>query len=138
MTPRASGRQCGANRPENAGTKHDVAAVRHGTGERLDLGRVVDDPEVVAQPLDERPRDRHGPLQRVRRPAPPPPAATVVIEPVRRQHRPLARVHEHERAGAVRALGLSRLEAGLAEQRGLLVAEVAGDRHAGRSPAPVP
>ena len=50
---------------------------------------------------------------------------------------PLARVHEHEAAGPVGALDLARLEAGLAEQRRLLVAEVARDRDAGQVPDPV-
>ena len=41
-----------------------------------------------------------------------------------------AGVHEHERAGAVGALGVARVEARLAEERGLLVAGDARDRDA--------
>jgi hypothetical protein len=44
-------------------------------------------------------------------------------------------VLEQERPGAVGALGLARLEAGLPEQRRLLVAQRAGDRHAVQRPA---
>src|SRR3546814_9329478 len=46
----------------------------------------------------------------------------------------LAHVHEHERPGAVGVLGHAGLEAGLSEQRRLLVARHAGDREAGRDP----
>ena len=42
--------------------------------------------------------------------------------------RPLPGVHEQEAARAIGALALPRLETGLAEQRGMLVAEVARDR----------
>ena len=66
MTPRASGRQWGANRPLKAGTNTTSPEIRHGTGKRLDLGGVVDDPELIAQPLDERARDGDRALQRVR------------------------------------------------------------------------
>ncbi len=40
-----------------------------------------------------------------------------------------ARVHQHEAAGAVRVLGHSRLEAGLAEERRLLVPGDAAERN---------
>ena len=110
MTPRASERQCGANRPLNAGTNTTSPAVGHGTGERLDLGRVADDPQVVAQPLDERPGDRHGPLERVRgrRVRAAESRGDRRDEPVLRLDRRLARVHQHEAARAVRALDLAR------------------------------
>ena len=43
----------------------------------------------------------------------------------------VADVHEHEAAGAVGVLRHARLEAGLSEQGGLLIAQDARDRHAG-------
>src|SRR6476646_1310660 len=76
MMPRASLRQCGANRPENAGTN-------------------------TTSPLS-------GP------------------------DRVVARVHEHEAASPVRALALARLEAGLPEERRVLVAQIARDRDPGQ------
>ncbi len=112
----------------------DVADVGHGPGERLDLRRVADDAEVVAQPLDERAGDRDRSLEGVR-------GRTVAEarghgrdEAVVGVDRPLARVHEHETAGPVGALDLAGLEAGLAEEGGLLVAQVARDRDAGEVP----
>jgi hypothetical protein len=51
----------------------------------------------------------------------------VVIRPLRGLEL-LAGVHQHEAAGAVGVLGQPGLEAGLAEQRALLVAGDAGDR----------
>ena len=68
---------------------------------------------------------------------PPSRAATVVMSPCFDSDRRLARVHQHEAARAVRALDLAGLEAGLAEQRGLLVAEDPGDRHAREIARPV-
>ena len=51
-------------------------------------------------------------------------------QPVVRLHLLLARVHQHEAAGAVRALGVALAEARLAEQRRALVAERRGHRDA--------
>ena len=63
--------------------------------------------------------------------------ATVVSRPsVGGGHRS-ADVHEHEAAGAVGVLRGARLEAGLPEQRGLLVAGDAGDRDAGGQAAAI-
>ena len=58
-------------------------------------------------------------------------------QPVSRRDGPIAGVHEHEAAGAVRALDLAGLEAGLPEERRLLVAEIARDRDAGEVPDPL-
>ena len=57
---------------------------------------------------------------------------TVVSRPSTGSGQRVADVHEHEAAGAVGVLGHARLEAGLAEQRRLLVAGDAGHRDAGR------
>src|SRR5207302_1645929 len=46
-----------------------------------------------------------------------------------------AHVHEHEAPGAVGVLGHARLEAGLAEQRGLLVAGYPADGRPGQRPS---
>ena len=53
---------------------------------------------------------------------------------VGRAHRLVAGVEEQEAARAVRALGLALGEAGLPEQRGLLVAQRGRDPHAGQNP----
>ena len=58
-------------------------------------------------------------------------AATVVISPCCDVDRSIAGVHQHEAAGPVGALALPRLETGLPEERRVLVAEIARDRHAG-------
>ena len=57
-----------ARRIEAGERRHDHAAVAagHARGERLDVGRVLDQPEVVAQPLHERARDRDRALEHVR------------------------------------------------------------------------
>ena len=67
ITPRASSRQYGANKPENAGTKTTPSEPWTERASCLDLGCVVDDPEVVAQPLDERAGHRDRALERVDR-----------------------------------------------------------------------
>jgi hypothetical protein len=54
-------------------------------------------------------------------------------------HRAPAGVHQQKTSGAIRVFGLAGLEAGLADQRGLLIAEDAGYRHAlHRVPAACP
>ena len=58
-------------------------------------------------------------------------SATVVSRPSTGVGQVSPDVHQHERAGAVGVLGHARLEARLAEQRGLLVAGDAADRDAG-------
>ena len=118
--------------------EHDIAAVGHGPGERLDLGRVADDAEVVAQPADQGPGDRDRALQRIGRGIVAEPRRDRRDQPVARGDRLLAGLHQHETARAVGALELTRLETGLPEQRGLLVSEVARDRDAGQVPHPVP
>ena len=85
--------------------------------------------EAVAQPLDQRAGDRDRALEHVGR--------LVVAELVADRGQQavgaddlLAGVDEQERAGAVGVLGVAGLEAGLAEQRRLLVAEDARQRAA--------
>ena len=67
IAPRASLRQYGANRPENAGHEVDAAVVVDLAGQRLDLGRAGDDAELVAQPLHGRAGDGDRALERVDR-----------------------------------------------------------------------
>ena len=85
-----------------------------------------DDAEPVAQPLDRRARDEHAALERVassrRRSATPPWSAGPRAEATRAR----ARVEQQEAAGAVGVLGHARLDAALAEERGLLIAGDAG------------
>ena len=137
MTPRASLRQCGANRPEKAGTNttSPLSGTDRASASTSDASAMI--PRLSRSQPIERPRDRDGALERVGRRRVAEPGRDGRDQPVTRGDRLLARVHEHETAGAVGALELARLEAGLSEQRRLLVAEVAGDRDAGRSPTPV-
>ena len=65
--PRASERQCGANRPENAGTKYAPPLSSTLQRQLLDLRRGADQAEVVAQPLHQRPGDGDRALERVDR-----------------------------------------------------------------------
>ena len=119
-------------REQAAERRHDVqpAVVLDRLRQLLHLGRRLDQLEVVAQPLDERPGDRDRPLQAVDR------VVVADLVPDGRQQARLgvhelgAGVDQHEVAGAVRVLGLPDVEAGLAERGRLLVAEVAGQGHA--------
>ena len=129
IAPRASDRQYGANRPENAGHEVDAAVVLDLPGQRLALGGAGDDAELVAQPLDGRAGDRDRALQRVDRRG----VAELVAD--RGQQAGLrpdqlgAGVEQHEVAGAVGVLRLAGREADLPDGGRLLVAEVAGQRH---------
>ena len=94
----------------------------HARGQRLDVGRVVDDAEAVAQPLHGRAGHEDRSLERVGDGAAGELPADGGEQTVDGLGRLGAHVHQHERAGAVGVLGHARLEAGLAEQRRLLVA----------------
>ena len=102
-----------------------------------DLGGVVDDLEAVAQPLDRGPGGEDRPLEGVG-------DGAVGERPRHRRQHALRRrrqlgadVEQHEAARAVGVLGHAGMEAGLAEQRRLLVAGDAADGEAGRSAAAV-
>ena len=115
--------------------RHDVqaAVVLDRLRELLDLGRRLDQLEVVAQPLHERPGDRDRALQAVDRVVVADLVAHGREHAVLGLHRLRARVEQQEVAGAVGVLGLAGRQAGLAEGGRLLVAEVAGDRDAGEA-----
>ena len=106
----------------------DPAGVLDLSGERLDLGRAGDDPELVAQPLHRAAGDRDRALQRVDRPGVAEAVGDGGEQSVLAAHELLARVEQEEVAGAVGVLGLAGLEAHLAHGGGLLVAEDTGDR----------
>ena len=91
---------------------------------------MLDDVEVVAQPLHQRAGDGDAALERIMR--------WLLAELVRhsgqqselRLHRLCVGIQQQEAAGAVGVLRLSGLEAGLPHQRGLLIAQVSGQRNA--------
>ena len=118
--------------------RHEVHAARvgHGAREPVGLRGAGDDPEAVAQPLYGRAGDEDRALQRVGGAAADAPGDRRQ-QPVRRRHRPLAGIRQREAAGAVGVLGLARLEARLAEERGLLIPRDACDRDPARQPAEV-
>ncbi len=125
VRPPVRGEQAGERRYEVA-----PAVVLDLAGQLVDLRCAGDDAEVVAQPLDERAGDRDRALKRVDR------LGCADLVPDRGQQaapasdRLLAGVEQEEGAGAVRALGLAGVEAGLPEQGRRLVAEGAGHRYA--------
>ncbi len=104
----------------------DALGVRDLAGQLLDVGRVGDDLQPVADPLHRRAGDEDRSLERVGHLAVVAPGDRGQ-QPVLRRDRLLAGVDEHEGAGAVGLLRHAGLEAGLAEGRRLLVAGVAGD-----------
>ena len=67
ITPRASERQYGANRPEKAGTKYAPPLSSTDERERLDLGGGGDQAHLVAHPLHQRTGDGDRALQGVDR-----------------------------------------------------------------------
>ena len=99
-------------------------------GERLDLRGGRDHPQVVAQPLHQRAGDGDRALERVDRLVVADLVADGGEQAVLGVDDLLAGVQDHEVAGAVGVLRLAGLERRLAEGRGLLVAEDAGDRDA--------
>ncbi len=115
------------------GHEVDAAVVLDARRERLDLARVGDDPELVAQPLHGAARDGDRALERVHRVG----VAQLVChgsdEPVLAADDLGAGVEQEEVAGAVGVLGLAGLEADLADGCRVLVAEHAGDRNVGQA-----
>ena len=103
--------------------RNKVATVVAGqrAGYRGGFSRVGDDAELIAQPLDGAARMENGALQRI---------ANLAVfrdadggqQPVLGMHNLVARIHEHEAAGAVGVLGLPGLEAAMAKERRLLIA----------------
>ncbi len=96
--------------------------------EGLGVGGRVDDPQAVAQPLHRRARDEDRSLQGVRR-------GGADLPRHRREQsrcglgRGKAGVQEREGAGAVGVLAETRIDAGLAEEGGLLIAGDPRERH---------
>ena len=127
----------GREEPGEGGHEIDAAVVGHRVGERFDLRGRRDDPELIAQPLHRRTGDRDRALEREDRLAAHP-VAHRRQQPRLRRHDLRAGVEQHEVAGAVGVLRFTGADADLADGRGLLIAEVAGDGHfaADRTVAP--
>ena len=101
-----------------------VHAVGRGDARRDErtLVRVLDQAELVAQPLHHGARVEDAPLQRVRH-APREPERDGTEQPVARDARGVARVHENEASRAVGRLGFARVHAVLAHRACLLIAD---------------
>ena len=125
MSPRASASQYGEPSPVSAGTKWTPPVDSTERASASVSARVCDHPEPVAQPLDGRAGDEDRALEGGDAGL----GSGGAEDAVRRRAAVLALVCEHEAAGAVGGLGVARPEAGLAEERGLLVARQAGERH---------
>jgi hypothetical protein len=124
-------RQYGANSRRTRGRDH-AAGIVDGSRELLDLGRVVDEAQVVAQPLDERAGHSDRALERVHR---------VGVAELPRDGGDQAVLGDHwlgpqreqqEGSGAVRVLDVALVKAGVTEQRRRLVAQDPGHWHAGQ------
>ena len=102
------------------GHEIDAACIWDARGQRFDVGRAFDNAEPVPQPLHDGAADEHGAFQRIAQVRRLPGDGRQ--QPVARRQRRRAGVHQQEAARAVRVLGHAGLEAGLAEQRRLLVA----------------
>ncbi len=110
------------------GHEQHAAAVRHTVGELLRFLRAVHQAEAVAQPLHRGPGDEHAAFQGVMQ-------GLIGAElpgdggqqALLRAHRLRAGVLQCEATGAVGVFRHAGLQAGLTEQRGLLVAGHAGD-----------
>lgn len=107
---------------------NDIAAVGVGNlgGHIFGVGGGIDKAHLIAQPLNGRPGHEDGALQGIGDLAVDAPGDGG-DETVLREHGSLSGVHEHETARAVGVLGFAGLKAGLAEERGLLIAGGTGD-----------
>ena len=133
IVPRAYGSHHGLPRPVKAGTRKQPSVSGTVAASVGDLAGVLDDAEAVAQPLDGGAGDEDGALQRVGVVPSASVQPTVVSSPSTGSGQVVAHVHQHEAPRAVGVLRHAGLEAGLAEQRRLLVARDARDRDARRA-----
>ncbi len=110
--------------------RHQVGAatVGHLRGQCLAVTGAFDHAQPVAQPLHHRAGDEDRTFQCVLHPPVQAPGHGGQ-QAIARAHRLRTGVHQHEAAGAIGVLDHARLEAGLAEQCGLLVTGNAGDRN---------
>jgi hypothetical protein len=131
IVPRASGSQCGAPSPEPRQGRDEDHPVARGDAlrEALYIFGALDDAEAVSQPLHGGAGDESAPLERIRRLALDPPRRGR-DEPVVAQDRPLADVHQRERARAVGTFRVPFAKARLTEEGSLLVTGDARDRQA--------
>ena len=107
---------------------HHVAAVgvRHLAGHVLGVAAVLQNLQLVPKPLNGCTGDENGTFQRIVHLAVQPPGDGSQ-QTVFAAHGVVAGVHQQKAAGAVGVFGLALVKAGLAEQRGLLVACCTGD-----------
>ena len=122
IVPRAYGSQCGEPRPVSAGTNTTPSVDSTDRASASVSARRLDDPQAVAQPLHRRAGDEDRRLERVEAPLARSPRRPWSAAPSGGSGALVAGVEQDERAGAVRVLALAGVEAGLAVERGLLVA----------------
>ena len=110
------------------GHQVDTAVVRHLLGVVFGVTALAEQPQLVPQPLNDRAAHEHRAFQRILHLAAQP-HRNGGDKAVAALARGIAGVHQQKAAGAVGVFGFARVKAGLAEQRGLLVACHAGDGH---------
>ncbi len=115
------------------GDEVDAVGRADRAGELLALGRVCEQPEPVAEPLDRRAGDEDRALERVAGLRPGAHRRRRPHEPVRGRRAVAAARGEHERARAECRLRLAPREAGVPVQRRLLVAGERGHRRPHRA-----
>ena len=120
----------GSAQPGKGRHKVQSAGIRHRGGEFVALGRVLNQPQLIAQPLDHTAGVKGGAFQRIGDLAVQSPGNAG--EQVGARVYPLfAGVHQQKAAGAVCILGLAGLKAALAEECTRLVADGACNGHTG-------
>ena len=117
-------------RAEARERRHEIhaACVRHLGRKIFRVPSLPDEPQLVAQPLDDCTADKNRALERILH-APAEADRDRGNKPVHAFHRRLACVHEQKAACAVGVFRIAGCKAALTEQRRLLVACNARDRH---------
>ena len=128
-TPRADVLPVRGIKAGEGGHKVDAAIVGHGSGERFNVRTSLNESEVVAQPLHQRAGDGDAAFQRVACGLGAKFIGDGSEHPEFRRHRPFAGIHQQKASRAVGVFRFARFKAGLSDERGLLIAKDAGDRH---------
>src|SRR5262245_61654542 len=107
----------------------DTSVVVHRAGERLDVCTVLNQSQIVAKPLHERAGNGDAAFERIGSCSMTETVCHGRQEPTPRMHHLVTRVQQQEATSAVRVFSVTRLEARLSDERGLLIAEDARDGH---------
>ncbi len=123
----------GSVESRESGNEVDSAIIADSASERFDVRAFFNEAEIIAEPLDQRASNGDATFQGVDRFLRAKFVTDSGEQSVSGRDGAFAGIHQQKAAGAIGILGFARMEAGLAKERGLLVAEDSGDFYTGNA-----